>query len=78
MLELVLPVCSLVQGASCDSLRVPLKQDTLLIGCVMAAQVEGAKWVSNHPNRYVSRAPCAWVRKFTSRRIQFPDGATKE
>ena len=63
MLELVLTVCSLVQGASCHRLRIPLRENTQLMGCVIAAQVEGAKWMSSHPNYYVSRATCAPLRK---------------
>ena len=64
MIELVLTVCSVVQGASCRDLRLPLEQNTRLIGCAIAAQVEGAKWVGDHPNFYVSRATCAPYGRF--------------
>jgi hypothetical protein len=29
-----------------------------VIGCVIASQVEGAKWVMGHPGYYVQRATC--------------------
>ena len=81
MLELVLTVCSLVQGASCHTLRIPLKEHTQLTGCAIAAQIEGAKWVSRHPNYYVGRVTCASPRKSAGRRLKQPGDAniaTKE
>ena len=58
MLELVLTVCSLVQGAACRDLdTIPLGQASM-IACVFASQVEGAKWVEDHPNFYIARATC--------------------
>ena len=65
MLELVFTVCSLVQGANCRELNpIPLQENTQMIACVMASQVEGAKWVEAHPNYYVARATCQPARKF--------------
>jgi hypothetical protein len=59
MLELVFTVCSIVQGANCHELSpVPLQPETMMIGCIIASQVEGAKWVDSHPNFYVQRATC--------------------
>ena len=44
MLELVFTVCSIVQGAHCHTLQpVRLEGNTMMIGCVMASQFEGAK-----------------------------------
>ena len=58
MLELVLTVCSLVQGAACRDLdTIPLGQASM-VACVFASQVEGAKWVEDHPNFYIARAVC--------------------
>jgi hypothetical protein len=58
MIELVLTVCSLVQGAACRELdAIPLGTATM-ITCVFAAQVEGAKWTKDHPNFYIRRAVC--------------------
>ena len=58
MLELVLTVCSLVQGAACRDLNaIPLGNATLMT-CVFASQVEGAKWLQQHPNFYIQRATC--------------------
>lgn len=63
MLELVFTVCTIVQGATCR-LEPPLEleENTTLIGCLMASQVEGAKWVLRHPNFYVQRVVCRPVR----------------
>lgn len=58
MLELVLTVCSLVHGAACRDLNtIPLGQASM-IACVFASQIEGAKWVQDHPNFYIARATC--------------------
>ena len=39
MLELVITVCSIVQGANCHSLQpVRLEENTMMIGCMMASQ----------------------------------------
>jgi hypothetical protein len=58
MLELVLTVCSLVQGAACRDLNtIPLGQASMT-SCAFALQVEGAKWVRDHPNFYIERATC--------------------
>jgi hypothetical protein len=57
MLELVLTVCSL-QGAACRDLNaIPLGNATISV-CLFASQVEGAKWVQEHPNYYIKRATC--------------------
>ena len=58
MLELVFTVCSIVQGASCRLERLPLQADTSMMSCLMASQIEGAKWVQHHPNHYIQRATC--------------------
>jgi hypothetical protein len=65
MLELVFTVCSLVSGASCHELApMTLQENTSMIGCMMASQVEGAKWANGHPNFYISRATCQPARTF--------------
>jgi hypothetical protein len=65
MLELVFTVCSIVQGANCHkSSPIRLAENTPMIGCVMASQFEGAKWVEAHPNYYVTRATCRPAGKF--------------
>ena len=56
MLELAITVCSIVQGANCHALEpVRLEENTMMIGCMMASQFEGAKWVETHPNFYITR-----------------------
>jgi hypothetical protein len=56
---LILSVCSIVEGAACRELPpIPLQPSTTMMGCLMASQVEGAKWVTEHPNHYIQRATC--------------------
>ena len=63
--ELVFTVCSIVHGAHCSDLSpVPLEANTPLIGCAIASQVEGAKWVLGHPNFYVQKATCQPAGRF--------------
>ena len=49
MLELVLTVCSVVQGAACRDLDTIPLGNASMITCVFASQVEGAKWVARSP-----------------------------
>ena len=58
MLELVLTVCSLVQGAACRDLNAIQLANASMMTCVIDSQVEGAKWVEEHPNFYIARATC--------------------
>jgi hypothetical protein len=58
MLELVLTVCSLVQGAACRDLNTIPLGNVSMITCALASQVEGAKWIAEHPNFYIQRATC--------------------
>lgn len=59
MLELVFTVCSIVQGANCrEEPPIPLEDQTIMIGCMIASQIEGAKWVEMHPNYYIQRSTC--------------------
>ena len=65
MLQLVFSVCSIVEGATCQELPpIPLQEGTSMMGCVMASQIEGAKWVVTHPNHYIQRATCAPAGRF--------------
>ena len=57
MLELVLTVCSLV-GSDCRAEPVSLQANTSMLGCMMASQFEGAKFVQQNPNYYIKRAVC--------------------
>jgi hypothetical protein len=59
VLALILSVCSIVEGAACRELPpIPLLPNTTMAGCLMASQIEGAKWAVEHPNFYVQRATC--------------------
>lgn len=58
MIELVFLVCSIVEGARCSEPTVPLAHDATMMHCLLATQIEGAKWASEHPNHYIQRATC--------------------
>lgn len=66
MYELILTVCSLVQGAQCRELpSIQINTGPSAIACVMASQIEGAKWVGENPNFYVHRMTCQPARSTT-------------
>lgn len=59
MLELILTVCSITQGAHCRDLKpITFQEQVMATGCIMASQIEGAKWISAHPNFYIQKATC--------------------
>lgn len=65
MLQLVVSVCSIVEAASCHELPpLPLNEGTTMVGCLMASQVEGAKWAAAHPNQYIRRITCEPAGRF--------------
>jgi len=43
---------------------MPLREGTTVIGCLMASQVEGAKWVAAHPNQYIRKITCEPAGRF--------------
>jgi hypothetical protein len=62
---LTFTVCSIVQGAACRDLPpMPLNANVGPMGCMIASQIEGAKWVVEHPNFYIHRARCAPFNKY--------------
>ena len=65
MYELIFTVCSIVQGAHCRDLSpMPLDVGSQAIACAIASQVEGAKWITGHPNFYIERATCQPAGRF--------------
>jgi hypothetical protein len=59
VIALILSVCSIVEGAACRELPpIPLQPNTTVMGCLLASQIEGAKWIEEHPNFYIRRATC--------------------
>ncbi len=49
VIALMLSVCSIVEGAACRELQpIPLQPNTTMMGCLMASQIEGAKWIMEH------------------------------
>jgi hypothetical protein len=65
VIALILSVCSIVEGAACRELPpIAMQPNTTLVGCLMASQIEGAKWIMEHPNFYIKRATCQPSGKF--------------
>ena len=65
MFELVLTVCSIVVGASCSEEHpIQLSEHADMRGCLIASQIEGAKWVESHPNHYIAKYTCQPARMF--------------
>jgi hypothetical protein len=59
MIELIFSVCTIVEGAACRDLPpMPLRPEATIYNCLVASQIEGAKWVVGHPNYYVYKATC--------------------
>lgn len=59
MYELVLTVCSVVVGATCrEANPIQLQEHVGARGCLIASQIEGAKWADAHPNFYITRYTC--------------------
>lgn len=59
MYELIFTVCSFVQGVQCRELpSIAIEQGGTPYACVMASQIEGAKWIDDHPNFYINRMTC--------------------
>jgi hypothetical protein len=64
-LQLVFSICSIVEDAAYHDLPpMPLREGTTVIGCLMASQVEGAKWVAAHPNQYIRKITCEPAGRF--------------
>jgi hypothetical protein len=65
VLQLIFSVCSIVEGAACHELPpMPLQEHTTMIACLLASQIEGAKWVAAHPNHYIRRITCEPAGRF--------------
>jgi hypothetical protein len=43
---------------------VPLKEGASMVRCLMASQVEGAKWAAAHPNQYIRNIRCEPAGRF--------------
>ena len=65
MFELVLTVCSIVAGAACrEEYPIQLNPNADMRACLIASQIEGAKWVHSHPNHYVAKYTCQPAQTF--------------
>ncbi len=43
---------------------IALQPNTTMIGCLTASQIEGAKWIMEHPNFYIKRVTCQPAGRF--------------
>jgi hypothetical protein len=65
MYELVFTVCSVLIGASCREVNpIQLEEHVGLMGCLVASQVEGARWAETHPNFYVAKYTCQHAKTY--------------
>jgi len=63
--ELILTVCSVVAGAACrEANPITFEEQVGVMGCLVASQIEGAKWVETHPNYYITRYKCQPAKTF--------------
>jgi hypothetical protein len=59
VISLIFSVCSIVEGGACHELApIALNPEATMRECLIASQIEGAKWVVDHPNFYIHRATC--------------------
>ena len=58
MIELVLTVCTVVQGADCRHEPIPIQGSVGMVECLMASQIEAARWIEHNPTFYVRRITC--------------------
>ena len=66
MIQLVLTICSILVGGKCyTDTPIPLQEGTGMIGCIIAGQVEGAKYTEAHPNFYIGKYTCEPFGKYT-------------
>lgn len=63
MIELVMTVCSIVNGARCDD-RSLVFADVSLMTCMVGAQPYIAQWSEEHPNYRVQRWTCRAAGQF--------------
>lgn len=64
MIEIVVSVCSIVQGATCKDVRLTYMAESVSpMECMMKGQVEMAKWAESHPNWRIHRWSCGVPRQ---------------
>lgn len=64
MIEIVVSVCSIVQGATCKDVRLTYMAESVSpMECMMKGQVEMAKWQEGHPNWKIHRWSCGVPRQ---------------
>lgn len=65
MIEIVVSVCSIVQGATCKDVRLTYMAESVSpMECMMKGQVEMAKWAESNPNWKIQRWSCGVPRQF--------------
>lgn len=66
MIELVLTVCTVVQGVSCRNEPIPIQGSAGIAECLMASQIEAARWSEHNPDFYVRRITCRPAKKLAN------------
>lgn len=64
MIEIVISVCSIVQGATCKDVRLTYMAESVTPQqCMMYGQIEIAKWAEGHPNWKIHKWSCGEARQ---------------
>lgn len=58
MISIFFSVCSIVAGAQCKDIEVPLRDDASMMACMMRGQFDLAAWAESHPNWNVVKYRC--------------------
>lgn len=54
MISIFFSACSILAGATCKDVEVPLVEDASLMTCQMFGQIDLAIWSNEHPNWHVT------------------------
>ena len=64
MIEIVVSVCSIVQGATCKDVRLTYMAESVTpFECMLYGQSEIAKWAEGHPNWKIHKWSCGQTRQ---------------
>jgi hypothetical protein len=58
MIELLFVTCLVASPDACQERSILYQQDVSLMGCMMIAQPELAKWAEAHPKDQIARWSC--------------------
>jgi hypothetical protein len=57
-LVLALSACLINDPATCKDTTIPLKAEVGVVGCMMASQIEAAKWLEGLPGYQITKSRC--------------------